>query len=105
MLKREGRFRILKSKLSKDIRVWHNCEDYGDAELDKGKTIFECAYGDWETWEEEEWDPQWRCNMCQKVVPEALAGAYIMLDWKRATNEIADAACDIGFRDARVSPF
>jgi hypothetical protein len=92
MLKREGRFRLLKSKLSKDIRIWHNCKDYGDADLEKGKTIFEVRYGDWQSWDEVEDEPCWTCTQCQEEAPEGLVGVYIMLDWDRATKEVADVA-------------
>jgi hypothetical protein len=93
MLKREGRFRLLKSKLSKDIRIWHNCVHYGDKELEKNKTIYEVQYGGWYSKggglaEDEE--GRWMCSMCGDPSPDGLTGAYIMLDWDRATNEVAD---------------
>jgi hypothetical protein len=89
MLKREGRFRLLKSKLSKDVRIWHNCKDFGDAELVKNKTLYEVHYGDWLSWDEVEDAPTWQCTQCRAVAPEGLVGAYIMLDWDRATREIS----------------
>lgn len=86
MLKREGRFRLLKSNLSKDIRVWHNCESYGDRELEKNKTIWQVDYGNWYGGE-----VRWNCTMCGEDCPEGIAGLYIMLDWDRATEAIANA--------------
>jgi hypothetical protein len=90
MLKREGRFRLLKSKLSKDVRIWHNCEAFGDEELVKHRTIYECRYGDWEQFDPRPDERGWRCTMCNALSPEGLTGVYIMLDWDRATTEIAD---------------
>ena len=89
MLKREGRWRILKSKLSKDIRMWHNCDDYGNKELVKHRTIYTVNYMDYEFFGDEEFNPTWCCSMCGKTAPEGLTGLYVMLDWDRATNEIA----------------
>lgn len=96
MLKREGRFRILKSKLSKDIRIWHNCDDYGDEPLDKNRTIYEVRYETDCSYElgTPEHEAHWRCTMCGEAPPEGLTGAYIMLDWERATDEVANAGQD-----------
>jgi hypothetical protein len=92
MLQREGRFRLLKSKLSKDVRIWHNCETYGDAELVKHRTVYVCQYGDWEQFDSSPDEHGWRCTMCNALSPEGLTGIYIMLDWDRATNEIANVS-------------
>ncbi|KKN92459.1 hypothetical protein LCGC14_0209500 [marine sediment metagenome] len=92
MLMREGRFRLLKSALSKDVRIWHNCDDYGDEELVKHRTIYECRYGAWRSFDSSPDEQGWRCTMCNALSPEGLTGAYIMLDWDRSTNEIADAS-------------
>lgn len=91
MLKREGRFRILKSKLSKDIRMWHNCDDYADEELVKHRTIYTVNYAHYDFFDDEDFNPTWSCSMCGKTAPEGLTGLYVMLDWERATNEIANA--------------
>lgn len=91
MLKREGRFRLLRSKLSKDARIWHNCDQYGDCELVKNRTIWEVMYGEsWKRNQEGGFDLRWRCSMCGEESPEGLTGLYIMLDWDRATKEIAE---------------
>ncbi len=92
MLQREGRWQILKSKLSKDIRMWHNCDDYGDEELVKHRTIYTVDYADFEAFEDgHDFNPTWRCSMCGTTAPEGLTGIYVMLDWDRATDEIANA--------------
>ena len=105
MLKREGRFRLLKSKLSKDIRIWHNCDTYGDDELVKQRTIYEVRYGNWTGWDSNPDENGWRCTMCNSTAPEGLTGAYIMMDWDRATNEVAEAAEVDPWRDSVNVPF
>ncbi len=85
MLKREGTFRILKSSLSKDIRIWHNCEQFEGKDLIKNDTIYQVRY-----WHYND-GFAWKCSCCSEQPPEGLLGAYIMLDWKRATDEVASA--------------
>ena len=97
ILKREGRFRLLRSPLKKtDVRIWHNCDHYGDEELKKNSTIYEvryCVYS-----KENPSQIIWGCTLCGEPSPENLTGLYIMLDWERATREIAETTCiDTGY--------
>jgi hypothetical protein len=105
MLKREGRFRILKSSLTKDIRLWHNCEEYKDQDLQKHRTIYEVHYGDYKNYPVDPEACMWQCTMCGAEAPEGLAGVYIMLDWDRATDEIAVASEPDPWADSMNVPF
>ena len=101
ILKREGRFRLLRSPLKKDdVRIWHNCDQFEHKELVKNETIFPVRYGDWD-----DTSGGWGCTWCGEPAPEGLTGLYIMLDWERATREIAETTdIDTGY-SFMESPF
>lgn len=88
---REGRWHILTSPLTRDCRIWHNCEKYGNTQdLVKHQHIHEAHYWDSSTIAGNEIDIAWRCVECNLVAPEGIQGMYIMMDWDRATREVSE---------------
>jgi len=88
---REGRWHILTSPLTRDCRIWHNCEKYGNTQdLVKHTHIHEARYTD--HGESLDGTPAWRCWSCSQIAPEGIQGMYVMMDWERATREIGEWA-------------
>lgn len=88
---REGRWHILTSPLTRDCRIWHNCEKYGNTqELIKHTHIHEAHYWDSINRVGDRVDLAWRCVECNLVAPEGIQGMYVMMDWDRSTREIGE---------------
>lgn len=92
---REGRWHILTSPLTRDCRMWHNCEKYGNIQdLVKHKHIHEAKYWDERGYTRDFADEArlaWRCVECNQEAPEGLTGIYVMMDWDRSTREISES--------------
>jgi hypothetical protein len=92
---REGRWHILTSPLTRDCRIWHNCEQYGNTQdLVKHRHIHEARYGTGHYAPQKEVALAWRCGQCNLIAPEGIQGMYVMMDWDRATKEISEAMQD-----------
>lgn len=97
---REGRWHILTSPLTRDCRLWHNCEQYGNTQdLVKHRHIHEARYLPHRDWPVDSPDLQWRCVECNQVAPDGLVAVYVMLDWKRSTDEISEAIQEENWAD------
>lgn len=92
---REGRWHILTSPLTRDCRMWHNCEKYGNTQdLIKHQHIYEARYWDKRGYTYGFSDGEelnWRCTSCNQIAPEGLTAIYVMMDWDRSTREISEA--------------